>query len=121
MRLSPEFENPRLVITILRDPHPPARIPAKGHGLGNHRLRGKDINLEAILDLHLLERIEGRQGNRIPSLPLRKPPQYRGVAMPGKLGPLLGQLGIVELPGIDQQAMPKGGLAPLADLPVTIT
>ena len=40
--------------------------------------------------------------------------------MPGKLGPLLGQLGIVELPGIDQQAMPKGGLAPLADLPVTI-
>ena len=40
--------------------------------------------------------------------------------MPGKLGPLLGQFGIVELAGIANQAMAKGGLATLGDLPGTI-
>ena len=81
MRLSPEVENPRLVITVFGNPHPASRVPAEGHGLGDHRLGGEDIDLEALLDLHLFQRFEGRKGERLAALLLGEPPQHRGVAM----------------------------------------
>ena len=71
-----EPASPGLVVTILRDPHPPPRIPAEGHGLGDHRLGGKDIHLEAFLDRHLLESVKGRKAYGIPTLSLRKPPEH---------------------------------------------
>ena len=71
-----------LVITILGEPHSPTRIPAEGHRLGDHRLRREDIDLKAVLHLHLLQSLEGSQGDRLAPLLLRESPQHRGVAMP---------------------------------------
>ena len=107
-----------LVVAVFGDPETSLVIPAEGHWLGDHRLCGKGIHLEAIAHGHGVDGLSGIEEFRLPSFLLGELPQG-GRKLPAGVGlPLLGKRGAIVFSDMDQHLVTDGfGLA-LVDAPV---
>ena len=111
-----------LVVAVLGDPHAAAVVPGEGHGLGDHGLRGPGVDLVAVAHGHRLDRLLRGQELLLLRLLLGDAPERRrGVRALGGARvalPVLGQFEIVQLAGVDDQAVADDLGRAFRDVPV---